>query len=319
MTMQTWILVAVFLSVAGLTWGIGLWLTKDKSMGLRLGQLISGQPDALDKPDKNNEASQKWRVKIAKIAAPIARLSTPKEGWESSNFRVRFMRAGLRGAGWPLIFFGSKTLLALALPGLFMLYGGVGTTAADTRSILLLVLLLAALGYYLPNILLSTAIRSRQRELRNALPDAIDLMTVCVEAGLALDAAMSRAGEEMNLRSLALADELNLVTLELRIGSTRARALQNLAVRTGVDDIATFVTMLLQSERFGTSVADALRVLAETMRDHRRIRAEEAAAKIPLKMLFPLIFFIFPSLFLVLIGPAMISIYRTLMPMLSGH
>lgn len=316
MTMQTWILVAVFLSVAGLTWGIGLWLTMNRLLGQRLGQLVSEQADA---PDKSNETSHEWRVKIAKIAAPIARLSTPKEGWESSNFRVRFMHAGLRGSGWPLIFFFAKTLLALALPGLFLLYGGVGTTAVDTRAVLLLVLLLAALGYYLPNILLSTATRSRQRELRNALPDAIDLMTVCVEAGLALDAAMSRAGEEMNLRSEALADELNLLTLELRIGSTRAMALHNLALRTGVDDIATFVTMLLQSERFGTSVADALRVLAETMRDHRRLRAEEAAAKIPLKILFPLILFIFPSLFLVLIGPAMIGIYRTLLPTLGGH
>ena len=151
-----------------------------------------------------------------------------------------------------------------------------------------------------------------------ALPDALDLMTVCVEAGLGLDAAMSRAASEIGLRSQALADELNLVALELRMGVKREHALRNLALRSGVDDISSFVAMLVQSDRFGTNVADALRVQAETMRTHRRLRAEETAAKIPLKLLFPLIFFIFPSLMLVLMGPAMISIYRTLLPAMGG-
>jgi tight adherence protein C len=161
-------------------------------------------------------------------------------------------------------------------------------------------------------------INQRQRELQEALPDAIDLITVCVEAGLGLDAAMNRAGEELNLRSKALADELKLVALERRVGSTRASALNSFALRTGVDDIATFVTLLIQTEHLGTNVADSLRILSDTMRVRRTIRAEEAAAKIPLKLLFPLIFFMFPSLFLVLLGPAVINVSRTLLPTLGA-
>jgi tight adherence protein C len=316
MMTQIVILIAVFVSVAGLSYVVSQWLVRDRLMGRRLAQLHATDGSLA----QSNEGLHPWRVKIIKLAAPIARLSAPKEGWEKSSLRVRFMCAGLRGAGWPVLFFSAKTLLALALPGLLIMSGYLGAGALTGQAAQFVLVALAALGYYLPNVLLALVIRARQRELCESLPDAVDLMTVCVEAGLALDAALSRAGEEMNLRSSALADELNLVTLELRVGSTREAALHNLALRTGVDDITTFVTMLLQSERFGTSVADSLRILSETMRDHRRQRAEETAAKIPVKLLFPLVFFIFPALFLVLIGPAFIGIFKTLLPAMgSGH
>ena len=143
-------------------------------------------------------------------------------------------------------------------------------------------------------------------------------MTVCVEAGLGLDAAMNRAAAELGIRSQEMADELGLVALELRAGMRREQALRNLALRTGVDDIAAFVSMIVQADRFGTNIAEALRVQAETMRAQRQIRAEEAAAKIPTKLLFPLIFFIFPSLLLVLMGPAVISVMRVLLPTMAG-
>lgn len=313
--MQTLLLAMIFLSVVALVWGIGLWLTRDESLGRRLDQL--GSPSAtLNKP---GGGSHEWQAKVAKISAPMAWLSKPKDGWESSNFRVRFMHAGLRGPGWPVIFFGAKTFLTLALPGLLLLYRGVVDVPATASSALFALLSLAALGYYFPNLALWLMIRHRQRELEEALPDAVDLMRVCVEAGLGLDAAMNRAGDEMDLRSQELADELKLVTLDMRVGSTRERALQNFALRTGVDDVATFVTILLQSEHFGTNVAESLRILSETMREHRKIRAEETAAKIPLKLLFPLIFFMFPALFVVILGPAVISIFRTLIPTLGGQ
>lgn len=314
MTMQTFIFAMIFLSVVGLVLGIGLWLNRDVALDRRLDQL-SGQTATLDKTD---EASHVWHAKVAKIAAPIAWLSTPKAGWELSKFRVRFMQAGLRGAGWPVIFFGAKAFLALALPVLLLLYGGIVGVSSTAKVALFALLSLAALGYYFPNLALTMMIRHRQRELQEAFPDAIDLITICVEAGLGLDAAMNRAGEEIALRSQVLADELNLVALERRIGSTRESALKNFALRTGVDDIATFVALLLQTERFGTNVADSLRILSDTMREHRKVRAEEAAAKIPLKLLFPLIFFMFPSLFLVLLGPAIMSIFRVLLPTLGG-
>jgi len=180
-------------------------------------------------------------------------------------------------------------------------------------------LLAAALGYYLPNFLLRFAIDRRQLEIFEAFPDALDLMTVCVEAGLAMDAALLRVADEIGIKSPILAEELHLVTLELRAGLAKDRALRNLALRTGVEDVDALVAMLIQAERFGTSIADSLRVQSDQLRTRRRQRAEEAAAKIALKLLFPLIFFIFPSLLVVLMGPAFISIYRVLLPSMAGH
>lgn len=310
--LQTFIFAMVFLSVAGLVLGIGLWLNRNEALDRRLGQL----------GNKSNENSEEvaalWQAKVAKVAAPLAWLSTPKEGWDASNFRIRLMQAGLRGPGWPVIIFAAKTALSLTLPSLFLLFNSMGSAPATSQGTLFYLLILAALGYYFPNLVLAKMISQRKRELEESMPDAVDLMTVCVEAGLGLDAAMNRAGEEIQLRSQALADELRLVGLEMRVGSTRENALRNFALRTGVDDIATFVTILLQSGHFGTNVADSLRVLSETMRERRKIRAEERAAKIPLKLLFPLIFFIFPSMFLVLLGPPLMGIFRVLFPALNG-
>ena len=201
----------------------------------------------------------------------------------------------------------------------FLLYAGLRNVTLELNTGLVLLLLLVAFGYYLPNAVLAHMVAQRRESLQNALPDALDLMIVCVEAGLGLDAAMNRAASEIGMRSEALSDELNLLALELRMGVKRELALRNLALRSGVDDISSFVAMLVQADRFGTNVAEALRIQAETMRTHRRLRAEERAAKIPLKLLFPLIFFIFPSLMVVLMGPAMISIYRVLLPTMGGR
>jgi len=143
-------------------------------------------------------------------------------------------------------------------------------------------------------------------------------MTVCVEAGLGVEAALARVADEMQHKSEALAEEMHLVTLELRAGMNREQALRNLAIRTGVEEVEGFVAMINQAERFGTSIAASLRIHSDMLRTRRRQRAEEAAAKIALKLLFPLIFFIFPSLLLVLLGPAMIQIYRILLPTMAG-
>lgn len=315
MTLQTILYITIFLAVAGLVLGLGLWVGRDDRLDMRLNRL--GE-EAAPLDTKAGAAAVQWHAKVAKVAQPIAWLSTPKEGWEASDFRLRFMQAGLRGPGWPVILFGAKTLLTVLLPGMLLFYNSLVDTPSTVRVTLFALLSLAAIGYYIPNLVLRMMIRSRKRELEEALPDAIDLMTVCVEAGLGLDAAMTRAGAEMDLRSEALAEELKLVELEMRVGSTRDAALRNLALRTGVDDVATFVTVLQQSAHFGTNVADSMRNLSETMRSHRQIRAEEAAAKIPLKLLFPLVFFIFPSLFVVLLAPAAIGIYRVLLPTMLG-
>lgn len=314
MNMQMLILVLVFFAVTGLALGAAFWFNRGEAVKQRLDQLVSHEGSG----EKSLTAGSEWQAKVVRIVGPMARLSATKTGWEESTLRLRFMRAGLREASWPAVYFASKTVLALLLPGLFVMYQGLSSVQLTLNTNVLILLLLVAIGYFLPNVLLANATSRRQGELQDALPDALDLMLVCVEAGLGLDAAMNRAAGEIGLRSEALSDELNLVALELRMGIKREHALRNLALRTGVDDISSFVAMLVQADRFGTNVADALRIQAETMRTHRRLRAEERAAKIPLKLLFPLIFFIFPSLMLVLMGPAMISIYRVLLPTMGG-
>ncbi|HEU0203930.1 MAG TPA: type II secretion system F family protein, partial [Burkholderiaceae bacterium] len=188
----------------------------------------------------------------------------------------------------------------------------------EFTDLLTLLLGTAALGYYLPNVVLRRLTFVRQREIFENFPDALDLMTVCVEAGLGVEAALNKVAEEMEHKSRVLGEELRLVGLELRAGSDRERALRNLAARTGVEEVDTWASMLIQADRFGTSIAASLRVHSDMLRTRRRQRAEEAAAKIALKLLFPLIFCIFPSLMLVLMGPAFIQIYRVLLPTMTG-
>jgi tight adherence protein C len=260
-----------------------------------------------------------WIAKAVQLSGPLAKITLPAEGWENSQLRIRFMNAGYRNSAAPVLFFAAKTLLAILLPVLTALYLYLSGKTLSHPMMIVLALGAALLGYILPNVFLERRIANRKREIFDSFPDALDLTTVCVEAGLGLDAALARVGEEMRYKSPVLGEELHLVNLELRAGGTRERALRNLALRTGVEEIDTLVAMLVQSDRFGTSVADSLRVHSENLRTKRRLRAEESAAKIPLKLLFPLIFFIFPSLLLVLLGPAFINIYRVLLPTLGGH
>lgn len=259
-----------------------------------------------------------WIAQIIKLSGPLAKLSLPEEGWETSILRTRFMNAGLRHPFAPAVFFATKTALALGLPLVVFFALSTSNVTYSTNALLFWLLGTAAIGYYLPNVLLKNLIVRRQREIFESFPDALDLMTVCVEAGLAMDAALARVATEIGLKSPVLSDELHLVTLELRAGSAKEKALRNLALRTGVDDVDALVAMLIQAERFGTSIADSLRVQSDQLRTKRRQRAEEQAAKIALKLLFPLIFFIFPSLLVVLMGPAFIHIYRVLMPTMGG-
>ena len=260
-----------------------------------------------------------WVQRIVKLTGPLARLSVPEEGWESSSVRTHFMNAGFRNPSAPAIYFAAKTALALLFPALLYLYVSTTGSKLQGNTLLAVLLVVAAVGYYLPNIILRRMVFVRQREIFETFPDALDLMTICVEAGLAMDAAIARVADEIKLNSPILSEELHLVTLELRAGASKEKALRNLALRTGVEDVDILVAMLIQAERFGTSIGASLRVHADGLRTKRRQRAEEAAAKIALKLLFPLIFCIFPSLLLVLLGPAFIQIYRILLPSLGGH
>ncbi len=308
------LLVLIFLAVSAAVLGIGFAVTRGAAMRDRLRALSGGGASVLEQAPEAGE----WQERVLKAAAPVAKLATPTDVEQLSQLRAKFLHAGIRQPSAPILFFAAKTVLAVLLPMLFLFASRIADWKLTTQSSTALLLLLAAVGYYLPNAILSWITRQRQLELFEAFPDALDLMIVCVEAGLGLDMAINKTAEEMKLRSPELAEELDLMALELRVGSSRERALRNLAARTGLDEIGTFATMLIQADRFGTSLAESLRVHADTLRTRRRLRAEEAAAKIALKLLFPLIFCIFPSLLLVLLGPAMIQIYRILLPTMAG-
>ena len=269
-------------------------------------------------PRGNTAVSGQWFDHAAKLTARFGKLSIPEEGWEQSGIRTRFMNAGIRNASAPMLYFGAKTILALALPGVAYAYFVLSGSTMTLNNMLLVLLITATIGYYLPNAILSHLVMVRQREIFEVFPDALDLMTVCVEAGLGVEAAIDRVAGDIGHKSGALSEELSMVGLELRAGSDRERALRNLATRTGGEEVEAWVALIIQAERFGTSIASALRIHSEMLRTKRRQRAEEAAAKIALKLLFPLIFCIFPSLLLVLLGPAFIQIYRVLLPTMAG-
>jgi tight adherence protein C len=279
---------------------------------------VKDRLEALHDRSQVTRKGARWIESIVNLAAPLAKLSLPTEGWENSPVRMRFINAGWRTPSTPALFFAGKTGLAVLLPLIVFLYLSSKAVATDGNVKLLWMVVAGGLGYYLPNFVLNHVVKTRQRDIFESFPDALDLMTVCVEAGLAMDAALARVANEIGLKSLVLAEEMQLVTLELRAGSAKDKALRNLALRTGVEDVDALVTMLIQADRFGTSIADSLRVQSEQLRTKRRQRAEEHAAKISLKLLFPLIFFIFPSLLVVLLGPAILNLYRNLLPAMAG-
>jgi tight adherence protein C len=299
--------IVVFFAVTSAFIGTFLLLSPNRT-DKRLNALSSG----------GDPASDGWQAAVVKVVSPFAKLSTPSGDWESSPFRLKFIHAGIRHPKAPHVFFGLKTLLPFlfALPAFLLLRGvqDISTLKLSTE-----VFCAAAVGCYLPNIVLHFLEKNRIREIFDNFPDAADLMLVCVEAGLGLDAALTRVAEELLEKSPTLAEELQLTNLEIRAGSTREKALRNLSLRTGVEELNSFATMLIQAEKFGTSVGDSLRVFSEDLRHKRQVRAEEHAAKVPTKMLFPLVFFIFPSVLMVVLGPAIIQIVRTIGPLFSGN
>lgn len=232
------------------------------------------------------------------------------EGDTPSALRLRFGHAGWRSPVALQLYFISKTLLTLLLPALAWSVLDAQGWPANTLLRLALVIAAAALGYYLPDAVLKLRIQRRQLELLHAFPDALDLLRLCVQAGLGLDAAIERVGREMRHARPVLSDEFALTGLALRAGSSRAEALRNLSQRVGLKDIDAMVSMLIQADRFGTSVSESLAVYADSLRTQRRQRAEEAAAKLPVKLLIPLIFCVFPSLLTVLLGPVVVTLAR---------
>ncbi len=260
-----------------------------------------------------------WVKTAVSLAGPFARLSVPDGKWENSPLRIKFINAGIRSANAPILFYAAKTLLPLLFAAAAYVALTVAGKSLESMTLILVLLIVATIGCYIPNIALSRAIKSRKREIFDNFPDAADLMLVCVEAGLGLDAALIRVADEMKIKSRALTEEIHLTNLEIRAGSTREQALRNLGLRTGVEEINTFVSMLSQADKFGTSIGESLRVFSDDLRHKRQIRAEELAAKLPTKMLFPMVLCIFPAISMVILGPAGIRVYKVILPMLGGQ
>jgi tight adherence protein C len=293
------VVIVIFAAVAGAVFAFGAAVVSPGSvLGARLRALGGQQPRAAE----NKPAV---RERIEQALEPISK-AIPLSAADVSRTRKWLIQAGYRDAIQVNYYFGARVLCA-ALGGLaVLLFQGLNNMP--------LLIGIAGLGFFLPRFILKRMIKERQRRIRLGLPDALDLTVICVEAGLALDQALTRVGQDLHHAHPDLSDEFHLVNLEMRAGKPRAEALRNLVDRTGVDDIRALVGTLIQTDRFGTSVAQALRVHSDSLRTERRQRAEEQAAKTTIKMVPPLVIFVLPSIIFVTIGPAVISLIRQLGP-----
>jgi tight adherence protein C len=227
---------------------------------------------------------------------------------DTSQIRQFLLQAGYTEHNAVAIYWASRVTLAASFTvGALLLLPLAGVSAVQT---MLGVLWLGAMGWVFPVFYVRSRLKARQKEIQRAMPDMLDMLVVCVEAGLGLNQALVRVADEIDHVSMVMSEQLALVNLEMRAGTPRDEALKNLADRTGLPDIKSLVGMLIQTDRFGTSVADALRVHSDTMRTKRRQRAEEAAAKTTIKLVFPLVLFVFPAMFVVVLGPSVIALYR---------
>jgi tight adherence protein C len=292
------VLAFVFASLLVMAGAMALAPSGNATIERRLGELTGREMREADE------------ARLQRVVGALKRLgqAVPHSPTEMGKLQQRLVRAGFRSHDAVIVFFGVRIGVALLLFGVF-------GSPVFMRPNLLFALAAAGVGYILPSMALGRLEKRRQHRIRLGLPDGLDLLVVSVEAGLGLDQAIQRVGEEIAFAHRELSDELRLVNLELRAGKGRTDALRALADRTGVDDLSSLVAMLVQTDRFGTSVAQSLRVHAETMRTKRRQRAEEAAAKTGVKMVFPLVFCIFPAIWVVTIGPAAIKFVQVLMPM----
>jgi tight adherence protein C len=248
--------------------------------------------------------------RVAAVINILSKLSLPEEGWQSSSVQLKFLQAGIRNKKAPQYHFAVKTLLSIVMPVLLALFLHFAKPEIPLSRAMIFVSVTATAGYYLPELLLRIITQKRVERMRDTLPDMVDLMVICTESGMGIDSAVTRISREMASTSPDLAQEFYLSGLEMRAGATRIEALRNLALRSKLEALDDLVSVLVQADKFGTSLAESLRVQSDTMRTRRTQRAEELAAKIPVKMLLPLILFIFPTLLMVLLGPALIQVIQ---------
>jgi tight adherence protein C len=255
-------------------------------------------------PEKQKERVEKALEKVGSIVPPSAQ--------SINRTQQLLVRAGYRSPQAVMVLRGVRILMPIALLAL------VYFTGFYQDNPVVILLMAAAIGYMGPEFYVTQVVRRRQHRLQLSLPDALDLMVISMEAGLGLDQAILRVSQELRFAHPELSEELQMVNMEMQLGKNRLDALRELSNRTGVEDIKGLVAMLIQTDRFGTSLAQSLRVFSDDLRLKRRQRAEEQAAKTTVKMVPPLVFFIFPALMVVILGPGIIAIMKTLLPALNG-
>ena len=273
----------------------------------RLSRLIQPPPQQV----RDATFADKQKVRMRDSLAAVGSLVSSTPALPGSKAQLPMVRAGYRSDSAMMAMQGLKILMPVAFVVL------VFTTGMYRLNVVFVPLLAAVVGYLLPELWLMWRVQARQHRLRLGLPDALDMLVICVEAGLGLDQALMRVAQELRITHPQLSDELQLVNMEMRVGKTRLEAMRELARRTGVEDIKALVAMLIQTERFGTSIAQSLRVHSDDLRMKRRQRAEEMSAKTTVKMVPPLVFFIFPALMVVILGPAVIMLMRQFLPALN--
>jgi len=294
----------IAISVSLLVVGIAnLSPVRGRVVKTRLEQIQTGGPT---RELRDRRRRQRRREQLQTLLEALGERITGERTREMKKTEELLVHAGFRHPNAMPIFFAIRLLLAAGLGAATLLLAT--TRGLQTTQIALFTAVGGLSGWLLPIFFMRVRRDRRQKELQRGLPDALDLLVVCVEAGLGLNQALVRVSEEVDRISKDLSEELMIVTLQIRAGTPRPDALRNLAERTGLEDVRSLVGMLIQTDRFGTSVGKSLRIHAETLRDKRRQRAEEAAAKLSIKMLFPLVFLIFPAIFVVLLGPAVFQL-----------
>ena len=316
-TFESLVPLALFGAVAALAW----WL---------LDLLTAGKPRAMERleeladPRKRRNPAAESALKktdaftrvLEKASPSFAKPLQPKSEAEAGKLKTKLAIAGFRGETAGSIFLGMK--FAGLIAGLFLGGGTIASFRGLDQNSLIWSVGLAGLFFYLPDFVVGFIASSRKQAIFLALPDALDLMVVCVEAGLGLDQAMRKVAEEMKKTYRILAEEFALSNFQLQMGRPRCEVLHELGVRTGVSDLRALAAVLIQADKFGSSVAQALRTQSDSMRTRRRQLAEEKAAKTAVKLIFPLVLFIFPGIFVILVGPAAIMMVRQMFDVMGG-
>ena len=307
----------VFLGILIIGWGIYAFMQSKQKMS---DWNVRAQGQSLSQKTSQNKDDQKSGVKEygLKLLEKLGQANKPKDKASTSQLKSLLIAAGYRTAQAPVVFMGSRVFFAAMFGLAFLIFGSEAAQEKDPMMFPAFLIGSMFAGYYGPQMWLRNMITKRKERLVNGFPDALDLMVVCVEAGLGLDQAMNRVGIEVKQGHPDLGEEFILLNLELRAGLSREQALRNLVNRTDLEDIRSLVALLIQTDRFGTSIGLALRVHSDSMRLKRRLKAEEKGAMLPVKLMIPLILFIFPALMVVIIGPGVINLMRNLLPAMGG-